>query len=280
MSRKPEKRALLVGINAYSDGALNGCVNDVIRINQVITNHFGFTDSKNKRMLTDKSATTKNILDRLTWLVADAQPGDVLYFHYSGHGSQMVDTDYDLSIEPDGMDEIICPVDLNWRDLVVKDDDFARIFSTVPEGVNLTVALDCCHSGGGLREFGHTPNKTRHLPTPADIMNRAFDKNLAPKARGIYIDRNIHTIEDQKGALISGCRSDQTSADAWIQKARKYMGAFTHYFTEVLESNSWDMSYEDLIIETNKVLERSGYDQRPELNSTTDFKNKKFLQPL
>ena len=76
MSRKPEKRALLVGINAYSDGALNGCVNDVIRINQVITNHFGFTDSKNKRMLTDKSATTKNILDRLTWLV----PSQVTFY--------------------------------------------------------------------------------------------------------------------------------------------------------------------------------------------------------
>ncbi len=280
MPRQPRKRALMVGINAYKDGALNGCVNDVVHVNQVITRHFGFTDNTQKRMLTDASATTQNIIDRLEWLVDDAQAGDVLYFHYSGHGSQMVDTDYDLDIEPDGLDEIICPIDLNWRDLVVKDDDFARIFSALPEGVNLTVALDCCHSGDGLREFSMTPNKTRHLPVPADIMNRSFDKNLDPKARGLYIDRNVHTVEDQKGVLVSGCRSDQTSADAWIQKARKYMGAFTNYMTEALSANNWDLTYADLIVETNKLLEHHGYEQRPELNCNSIMQNKKFLQPI
>jgi hypothetical protein len=280
MSRKPIKRALLVGINAYKRGPLNGCVNDVIRANQVITRHFGFTDNTQKRMLIDHSATSQNILDRLKWLVADTQAGDVLYFHYSGHGSQMVDTDYDLGIEPDGMDEIICPIDLNWRDKVVKDDDFAEIFGQVPEGVNLTVALDCCHSGEGLREFEVTPNRARHLPAPVDIMNRGFDKQLAPKTRGIYIDRSVHTIDDQKGVLLSGCRSDQTSADAWIQKANKYMGAFTYYYTEVLKANNWDMTYEDLIVECSKTLEFFGYTQRPELNCPAALVGKKFLQPI
>lgn len=278
MSAQPKKKALLVGINAYDEGALRGCVNDVIRMNHVLTHHFGFTKNSDKRMLVDGSATSENILARLEWLVSDAKAGDVLFFHYSGHGSQMVDVDYDLDEEPDGLDEIICPVDLNWRDKVVKDDDFARIFATVPADVNLTVILDCCHSGGGLREFGPTPNKIRTLRAPADIMNRGFDKSLAPKSRGIYADRNIHTIEDQKGALVSGCRSDQTSADAWIQTERKYMGAFTHYFTKALETNNWDMTYEDLAIEANKVLDSHGYSQRPELNCPSIYKNKKFLE--
>ena len=280
MSRAPKKKALLVGINAYKDGALNGCVNDVINMNQIITHYYGFTDNKQKRMLVDESATTKNILDRLNWLVEDAQAGDVLLFHYSGHGSQMVDTDYDLSIEPDGLDEIICPIDLNWRDKVVKDDDFANIFSNVPEGVNLTVILDCCHSGQGLRDYHQTPNKARTLPAPADIMNRGFDLSLEPKTRGIYIDRQIQAIDDQKGALLSGCRSDQTSADAWIQKVRKYMGAFTYYLTMALSNGNWDMTYEDVILETNKLLEHYGYDQRPELNSPSNYLKHKFLQPI
>jgi hypothetical protein len=278
MTRQPKKKALLVGINAYHDGALRGCVNDVIRVNHVLTHNFGFTKNKDKRMLVDRSATTKNILARLEWLVKDAQAGDVLFFHYSGHGSQMVDIDYNLDVEPDGLDEIICPVDLDWRDKVVKDDDFARIFAKVPAGVNLTVLLDCCHSGGGLREFGPTPNKIRTLSAPEDIMNRGFDKSLAPKTRGIYADRSIHTIEDQKGALISGCRSDQTSADAWIQTERKYMGAFTHYCTKALESNNWDITYENLAAETNILLDRHGYNQRPELNCPSIYKNKKFLE--
>jgi len=279
--RQPQKKALLVGINAYNDGPLNGCVNDVIKMNQVITHHFGFVDNSNKRMLTDKSATTANILARLRWLVDDAQPGDVLLFHYSGHGSQMVDVDYDLAVEPDGLDEIICPVDLNWRDKVIKDDDFADIFKALPAGVNLTVLLDCCHSGGGLRDFNGSPNKVRSLPIPTDIMNRGFDKNLAPKTRGLYADRSqIKTVEDQKGILLSGCRSNQTSADAWIQPVRKYMGAFTHFCTETLKRHNWDMTYEDLIIETNKVLEAYGYDQRPELNCPNALRTKKFLSVI
>jgi hypothetical protein len=35
--------------------------------------------------------TRRNILNALGWLVSDAQPGDSLFFHYSGHGSQVRD---------------------------------------------------------------------------------------------------------------------------------------------------------------------------------------------
>ena len=88
----------------------------------------------------------------------------------------------------------------------------------------------------------------------------------------------MHTLEDQKGALISGCRSDQTSADAWIQTERKYMGAFSHYFTKALEDNNWSMTYEDLAVEANALLDHHGYNQRPELNCPSIYKNKKFLE--
>lgn len=281
------KKALLVGINyPGTSNQLNGCVNDIIRMNYMITNHFGFTENKNKRMLTDNSATTKNILRRLEWLVDGAKPGDVLLFHYSGHGSQMVDTDYDLDEEPDGLDEIICPIDLNWRDKVIKDDDFARIFANLPDGVNLTVVLDCCHSGTGLRGslqnpyLPQSPNKDRVLAMPIDIENRAFDKQLQVKPRGIYTDRTVQTIEDQKGILLSGCRSDQTSADAWIQNVGKYMGAMTHFLTQTLKDNNYDLDYQTLITKTSQTLEFFGYSQRPELNCPSLMVTKKFLQPF
>ena len=275
-----KRKALLVGINEYEGSPLQGCVNDVIRMNQIITHYFGFTTNSDKRMLVDRSATTANILDRLEWLVDDAQSGDVLLFHYSGHGSQMVDTDYDLGIEPDGMDEIICPVDLDWRSKVVKDDDFARIFAKVPDDVNLTVILDCCHSGQGLRDLSESPNRVRALDVPTDILNRVYGAGVSVKTRGLYVNRDVHTIEDQKGVLLSGCRSNQTSADAWIQTERKFMGAFTHYLTKTLQMNNWDMTYEDLAVETNTLLSREGYDQRPEFNGPSAYINRKFLAPF
>ena len=136
------KKALLVGINyPGTNHALRGCVNDVVMVSEMLTKEFGFKANE-KRMLTDNSATTANILERLEWLVDGAQPGDYLHFHYSGHGSQMIDSRYDEDYEPDGKDEILCPVDLNWRDKVIKDDDLKRIFDKVPEGVHLSVVLD------------------------------------------------------------------------------------------------------------------------------------------
>lgn len=281
------KKALLVGINyPGTSHALNGCVNDVTLMSEVLTKHFGFT-AKNKRMLTDNSATTRNILNRLGWLVQDAKPGDVLYFHFSGHGSQMVDTKYDLDDEPDGLDEIICPVDLNWRDKVVKDDDLKRIFDRVPDGVNLTVMLDCCHSGGGIdsayqyQSMGaargthdpFSPNKSRLLPMPADIGNRALGLDLKPRTR------KVQSVEDREvGIMISGCQSHQTSADAWIHN--KYMGAATHYLVDGLQQYKFNTSYKAIVDHMNAKLKRNKYTQRPELNGSQSLHANKFLEPL
>lgn len=283
------KKALFVGINyPGTSHALNGCVNDVVLMNEVLTKHFGFTETKNKRMLTDRSATTRNILNRLAWLVNGAQPGDVLYFHYSGHGSQMVDTKYDTDDEPDGLDEIICPIDLNWRDKVVKDDDLKRLFDRVPEGVNLTVVLDCCHSGSGTdasyqyQTFGtaapsvdsFSPNKNRLLPMPADIGNRAFGLDLKPRARKVQ-----STADDREvGIMISGCQSTQTSADAFIHN--KYMGAATYYLAEALQQYKYNTSYKAVVDYMNAKLKRNRYEQRPELNGAEILHGKKFLEPL
>lgn len=274
-----KKKALLVGINAYPTSPLNGCVNDVLLMNQIITEKFGFTQPAHKRMLVDQSATTSNIIDRLEWLVEGAEPGDVLFFHYSGHGSQMVDTDYNLEEEPDGLDEIICPIDLDWRGNVVKDDDLARIFKRIPEGVNLTVLLDCCHSGQGLRNLETGPNKNRFLPAPVDILNRAYGLDLSPKPRGIRTG-DIQTDEKIGGVLLSGCKSHQTSADAWIQVTGKYMGAFTFYLSQTLEKFNWQIPHNQLIKEVNKKLKKAGYEQQPELNCSEKLIKHKFLDPL
>lgn len=280
------KRALLVGINAYRDAPLRGCVNDVNLMSGILTKYYGFP-TKQKRMLTDKSATTANILERLEWLVDGAQPGDVLFFHFSGHGSQMIDSKYDTDDEPDGLDEIICPVDLNWRDRVIKDDDLKRIFDKVPAGTNLTVVLDCCHSGSGLdhavqyqalgtargAEFGpDSPNRSRLLPMPADIANRGLGLDLEARPRSVQ-SSNV----DETGMMISGCQSHQTSADAWI--ANRYIGAATHALSSTLERHKYNVSYKQLVDEMNQFMVRNRFTQRPELNGNPAFHGDVFICP-
>lgn len=277
------KKALLVGINyPGTDHALRGCINDVVAMSEILSKDYGF-ESKNKRMLTDASATTANILNRLEWLVDGAKAGDVLYFHYSGHGSQFVDQQYDNDFEPDGLDEILCPIDLNWRDKIIKDDDLRDIFAKVPEGVNLTVMLDCCHSGSGI-DVGQAnenvtyttrsmipelsgPNLSRNLPAPMDIMNRGIGLNITNKPKTV--------AEDNKGVLISGCQSNQTSADAWMHN--KFMGAATYFLIQALEQTT---AYSNIVEHMNFNMIEHGYTQRPQFNGNDYYRNQNFLEPL
>jgi hypothetical protein len=276
------KKALLVGINAYPSAPLRGCVNDVMAVSEMLTKHFGFA-TKDKRMLTDASATTANILERLNWLVDGAKPGDDLFFHYSGHGSQMIDSKYDSDEEPDGMDEIMCPVDLNWRDKVITDDMLKAIFDKVPAGVNLTVIMDCCHSGtildqanqyqplglGEAREFGpDSPNRNRLLPMPADIANRGIGLELPVRKP---VERNVNDT----GMLITGCQSNQTSADAWLNN--NYIGAATCSLLTTLEKYGYDITYKKLVEEMNQFMVTNRFTQRPELNGSTAHFEEKFL---
>lgn len=269
------KKALFVGINAYSDpNKLRGCVNDAILTNQILTDKFGFTESNLKRMLVDESATKENIIDRLQWLKQDAKPGDVLFASYSGHGSQTICQHYDTHYEPDGLDEIICPVDFNPRSTFISDEDFQNIFSDLPAGVNLTVILDSCHSSDSLRDFQfeETPIRSRRIPMPPDIVNRGYGLSLPSKPIDI-------SYEEQKGILLAGCKTNETSMDTFI--VNSYHGVFTYYLFDVLRDFEYKLSYKELIDKVNERLVRVGYSaQHPQLNCPKEVEGKLFLDPI
>ena len=88
------RKALLIGINyTGTENELRGCINDVHHMRDLLI-RCGFQEG-NIVCLTDdqpgRMPTRDNILERCMWLVAGAKPGDVLFFHYSGHGSQQED---------------------------------------------------------------------------------------------------------------------------------------------------------------------------------------------
>ena len=111
--------------NGKSQNDLERCVNDITNVYDVLVKYFGFAAADIK-MLSDKRATKKAILAGLGSMVGKGKPGDTLVFHYSGHGSQVRDTEGD-ELE-DGKDEIICPWDFDWEDGYIKDDDFHAMF--------------------------------------------------------------------------------------------------------------------------------------------------------
>ena len=287
------KKALLVGINRYPDpgNELKGCVNDVRQMADMLKSRYGFPGDGNLRLLTDARATTKAILDGLAWLTGGASPGDSLVFHYSGHGSQVPDRNGDETT--DRLDEILCPYDLDW-DHPLTDDDLAAACERVPQGALLTVILDCCHSGTGLRDFAFSGNR-HYLTSLTRPANLAHSPRVIP--RGNFVrpcgippsdapDRRRFlpfpgtphptpprplrpgrrfgvNVTRTNAVLITACRDDQTSADAWIDGG--YHGAHTFYLCRTLANGPDNLTCRALVSATGTALARAGFDQVPQL---------------
>ncbi|MFN5862977.1 MAG: caspase family protein, partial [Pseudanabaena sp.] len=98
-STKGRKLALLVGINKYpipSYADLNGCTYDVELQKALLVNRFGFNPNDVLTLTNDTSQkpTRQNILTAFEeHLIKQAQPDDVVVFHFSGHGDRVTDPD-------------------------------------------------------------------------------------------------------------------------------------------------------------------------------------------
>jgi len=73
---------------------------------------------------------------------------DYFVFYYSGHGTEVRDTNGD---EKDGFDEAFCfvtPAGQVDRSSLLTDDEFVdTILNDIPPKTNILVLADCCHSG-------------------------------------------------------------------------------------------------------------------------------------
>ncbi|KAF7835797.1 putative caspase [Senna tora] len=145
------KKAVLIGCNYKGTKAeLKGCINDVSRMHKCLINHFGFSDDHITVLIdSDRKYTQptgKNIRSAIKTLVGSAKPGDILFVHYSGHGTRLpAETGED---DDTGYDECIVPCDMNF----IHDDEFQEFVKEVPRGCRMTIVADSCHSGGLIGE--------------------------------------------------------------------------------------------------------------------------------
>ena len=112
----------MIGINYIgTPNQLRGCINDVLNISQFLTQR-GFSHDDMVILRDDNPPNPAsypkkaNMIRAMHWLVDDARPNDSLFFHYSGHGGQMVDF---MSVQDDVYDETIYPVDFKHAGPIV-----------------------------------------------------------------------------------------------------------------------------------------------------------------
>jgi len=244
-SQGPRRRALLVGINyTGSQAELKGSINDVRNMNMLLTDTFGWSFSSIRVLTDDNPAampTRSNILAALQWLSAGARPGDVVIFHFSGHGAQQRDAN---GQQEHGMNEAILPCDFSQSGMIIDDLICELLVRRLPEQSRLTCLLDCCHTGTGL-------------DLPYKWTGRTWLEETNP----------CHMFADVQ--LFTGFEGGDCSADANMLYAAPG-GAMTTAFCDVLRETPC-LSYPELMNRLNQLLRMRGLAQQAQLTSSQRF---------
>jgi hypothetical protein len=267
------RRALCIGIDRYATAPLAGCVADA-RTWAGALQGLGF---ESPATLFDEQATRTNILEALTQLVRASSAGDVVVFQFAGHGTLLPDVDGDETVGPAaGFDQAICPADFASGAFLI-DDDVAAVFRAIPDGVNLTCFIDCCHSGtvtrfavGRAGAAGAGDRRARYIK--ADDAMKAAHRRF----RAMLGTRRAVTSggpEQMREVLFSACLPSEVAFESSGQ------GDFTRRAMQVLAGGIGALTNEDF---HRRVTEAFGPtpQQHPDLDCAPVVRTRGLLQPL
>lgn len=242
--------ALLVGINYTGQkGELKGCCNDVKSIKTILTDSLKVPPSNIHTLIDDDDGvfmpTKQNILDGLQWLVRMSRktPDCRVFLHYSGHGTYVSDWKSYSRDEKDGYDEALVPKDAETNGLIVDDELKLKFVCALPRECSLFCLVDACHSGSSL-----------DMCYRWDETSGSVCENFRPAFC--------------KALMISGCRDDQTSADAYNRETRTNEGAMTSAFCHAVKTNGLESNAIEFVRTMHDKLREGGFVQKPQLSSS------------
>lgn len=254
------KKALLIGINYVNmSGELRGCYNDVKNMKRILKEKYNYDEI---RVLSEydnnMKPTRSNILKNIEWLISDQTKFETLFFHYSGHGSSVIDRNND---EEDGKDEVLVPLDYTTAGMI-KDDLLNNVLiQKIHKNTKFYSVVDACHSGSifdlkySAEPFCIYEGKSQ----PLYELN-SWSSVFKLKQTENYTDKpNLF--------IISGCRDNQTSADDWIAEERSCQGALTYHLIKALEDFKFDVTLDKLMKKINIYMHVKQYEQRPIFSS-------------
>ncbi|QDS74925.1 hypothetical protein FKW77_004273 [Venturia effusa] len=296
------KKSLLIGINyTGSSNELRGCHQDVQNVAEFLSYRGYSDDPRSQVILRDDMEgpyypSGHNILAAIDWLVSE--PGTMNFLHYSGHGAQVQDP---TGRNPSGVLDTIVPVDFKQRGQINSDTLHEHLVSRLPPSSTLFVILDCCHSGSALElpfvyrsdDDGNVSmidnvKEGMHLMAEAtDLFAGGFSFDKLAEAQDLYAGATNffrsfkHRKEQQEPGLgsdstyasyaqehkmvtmFSGCRDDQTSADANIGGMNE--GAMSWAFLETMKKIR-NPTFIQTLQDTRTNLRNSNYVQVPQLS--------------
>jgi hypothetical protein len=231
------KKSLLIGCNYYgSNHQLNGCINDVTNVSRRLSQK-GFSNI----LFTDQGSykpTYVNILNQLVYFLRSSRPGDLLFFMFSGHGSNVRDRNGD---EGDGKDEVIVSSDFK----AIKDDLIKKIIHRyLRPDVTLVALFDSCYSGTIMDLKYKYMDSLNYNKDDIDIKQRDTRANVI---------------------CLSSSLDSQVSIDEY--NGHSYGGSMTTSLLQVLKEND-QISWRTLIQRIREILIKNNNNKQiPQISS-------------
>jgi hypothetical protein len=246
-----KNRALLIGISEYSPkyhwNTISG-TNDIDLIKNVLKD-FSVKELRNT------NATYANITKELERLIAQSNPNDVVYIHFSGHGQPVEDYDGD---ESDGWDEAFVPYDAGekYTSGVYEggkhflDDTLNGYLERLrkklgPSGI-IYVVIDACHAGEHYR--GEEDDEDEAPVRGSIIGTSKNDKRFVAKLNNV----KHYPIAPEKTksniVMMEACRSYQVNRE--IKRDGKFYGPLSYSVylvlkeTPMLSDSKWFLNVE------------------------------------
>lgn len=229
--------ALIIGMEQVNpkhyagwNGALDQPKRDAMVMEQ-IARQAGF---ETKLLLSEK-ATREVVTSNLKEIAVRAQPGDLLFLYYSGHGGQVPNLDGD---EEDGMDETWC---LYNGQLI--DDELYVLWREFRKDMRVIVISDSCHSGTITKALPDANNLIAKS-LPHEYVIKTFEKN-----KDFYqqiaeeVKRKGYKDIEASVCLMASSQDNQSSyaiADAELS-------LFTNAFCELWNAGERHKTYADML---------------------------------
>jgi uncharacterized caspase-like protein len=240
--RAAEKWALVVGVNDCADfrcpdgsrpRPLRGAESDAEALGALLMDQFGF-DKPHVRVLLGKQATLESIRKAMAEIARAARTDDAVVFYFAGHGTQIRDA-RPLD-EQDGLDEALCCYDVTADGKNLLLDDELGLWLDDLAAVSVTVILDSCHSGTGIKD-PDDDLAPRFLPMHSDLRRPTGShdpwSDLKPTTKSLTAKHRI---------ALFACQPEQQAYERRFpgQQAPARSGQFTRYLLDGLRANAAD----------------------------------------
>lgn len=240
--------------------------------------------------LQNKQATHANIVRAFRDFLSQATENDKVWFHYSGHGTEVPTAKIFEHLE-DGNDQCLVCYDHTVKTIneqqhpfnLLADKELAVLLSEVAgddhdKAPHIVVTVDACHSGGGTREFelGGVPDpEEEYLDRMTTVTTNMNFRDLEVNP---YLDNHYHannvTVPLAPHVVIAACSNlekagesgrldlqpegglvlDQFGQSIPLENGGGY---FTHSLFEILTRQDGEISYADLQVQTRAVVSRA-----------------------